>query len=236
MKKLNKKLAAGILIVFFAIVAIWVIPANFEIVPNYSESLPYKWVLVKKGLMPSKRDQVFVFYVRDNALLGVEKIKFIKLVGGLQGDEVGKEGGVVLIDDKPVYRTLSDKCDTDKKSDLCELSYLHFFESSDPKANPLREEDSWYRILKTDAPDVVAVRKERKMKITDKKIFVAGREIGVIKAWSKKHEPLGAIKSGIIPQGKYFAYTPHPDSYDSRYSQIGLIDEKDIIGTAILTF
>ena len=162
MKELNnRKLVLGILIVFFAMVVIWTIPANFEIVPNYSESLPYKWVLVKKGLLPSKRDQVFVFYVRDNKLLGVEKIKFIKLVGGLPGDEVTVKG---------------------------------------------------------------------------EEVFVAENLIGIAKPYSKKQQQLRATSSGIIPAHQLFAYTPHIDSFDSRYQEIGLIDEKDIVGTAILTF
>jgi conjugal transfer pilin signal peptidase TrbI len=66
--------------------------------------------------------------------------------------------------------------------------------------------------------------------------FCTGKEIGVIKAWSKKTEPLSAIQSGIIPSNKFFAYTTHKDSFDSRYNDLGLIDAKDIIGTAIVAF
>jgi hypothetical protein len=234
MKKLNKKLAAGILIVFFAIVAIWVIPANFEIVPNYSESLPYKWVLVKKGLIPTKRDEVFVFYVRGNKMLGVDKIKFIKLVGGLPGDKIEKQGGVVMKDGKPVFRTIADSCNTKDSKDVCDKPIMTLFGTLDPNTNP--DEDMWYRSFKSPTADVKEVLKKRNMDITDKTVSVSGKQIGVIKGWSKKSEPLSAIHSGIIPGGKFFAYTPHIDSFDSRYQEIGLIDEKDIIGTAILTF
>lgn len=163
MKAANKKLIIKTSVVFLALLGIWIIPANFEIVPNYSESLPYRIVLVKKGRMPTKKDQAFVFYVKNNPQLGVEKIKFIKLVGGLSGDKIEVKGG--------------------------------------------------------------------------DEVFVDGRLIGVAKAYSKKQQKLHAITSDtVIPEHKVFAYTPHKDSFDSRYQEIGLIDEKDIVGTVIFTF
>ncbi len=224
MKKLNrKKLSTGILIVFFAIVGIWVIPANFEIVPNYSESLPYKWVLVKKGLIPSKRDQVFVFYVKNNPQLDVEKIKFIKLVGGLPGDDIEVKGGEVYYDGIEV------------KDEKNELDFYYGF-----------------NLAKFTHPQEL---EKRKVTIKDKEVKVSGNLIGVAKPFIKKFEDflkgnsslkdelkdqknlrLHAIFPGVIPPHKFFAYTPHKDSFDSRYQEIGLIDEKDIIGTAILTF
>ena len=223
MRKMNrKKLATGILIVFSAMAGIWIIPANFEIVPNYSESLPYKWVLVKKGLMPSKRDQTFVFYVRDNALLGVEKIKFIKLVGGLPGDEIESKGGEIFFGKKMLP---------------------HF------QDDILTHDDFFHTIS---LAKLVGSEEFQKKDITiiDKEIYVAGKLIGVAKPYTKKVEELIKMKSdfdanefrlhsvnlGKIPSHKFFAYTPHKDSFDSRYQEIGFIDEKDIIGTAILTF
>ncbi len=44
------------------------------------------------------------------------------------------------------------------------------------------------------------------------------------------------VSAGTIPPHKFFAYTPHKDSFDSRYNDLGLIDAKDIIGTAIVAF
>ena len=160
MKKKNK-IIFGILIIFLLGISARIIPAKYEIVRNYSESLPYRFVVVKKGAMPSKKDQIFVFYVRNNPLLKVSKIKFIKLVGGLPGDVIG---------------------------------------------------------------------------VHNKEIFINKNSIGLIKSHSKKGEVLNAVVSGKIPQGKFFAYTPHKDSFDSRYKEIGLINEKDIIGVAIFAF
>ncbi len=223
MKKLSRKrLATGILIAFSAMAAIWIIPANFEIVPNYSESLPYKLVLVKKGLIPSKRDQVFVFYVRDNRQLGVEKIKFIKLVGGLPGDKIEARGGEIFMGKEMLP---------------------HF------QDDVLTHDDFFYTINLAKLSDPEGFKK-KDITILDKEIHIAGRLIGVAKPYAKKVEELikmksdfdakefrlHAIESGKIPAHKFFAYTPHKDSFDSRYQEIGLIDEKDIIGTAILTF
>lgn len=37
---------------------------------------------------------------------------------------------------------------------------------------------------------------------------------------------------GVIPKNKYYFKAPHKDSYDSRYSEIGLVDKADIRGKA----
>jgi len=160
MKKRNK-IIVGRLIIFLLGACACLIPTKFEIVRNYSKSLPYHFVVVKKGVVPSKKDQVFVFYVRDNPLLKVSKIKFIKLVGGLPGDEI--------------------------------------------------------------------ITNERE-------VYIAGRFIISAKTHSLKGLPLTIINSGQIPTHKFFAYTPHKDSFDSRYKEIGLINEKDIIGVALFAF
>jgi len=45
---------------------------------------------------------------------------------------------------------------------------------------------------------------------------------------------LPVIQSQIIPEGKYFVYTEHERSFDSRYW--GLVDESQVIGTGIALF
>jgi len=42
------------------------------------------------------------------------------------------------------------------------------------------------------------------------------------------------IQSQVIPEGKYFVYTDHERSFDSRYW--GLVDESQVIGTGIPLF
>lgn len=74
------------------------------------------------------------------------------------------------------------------------------------------------------------------IKVREREVYVADRPIGFAKTHSRKGVQLTITEEQVIPSQKFFAYTPHKDSFDSRYKDIGLIDEKDIIGTAILTF
>lgn len=80
------------------------------------------------------------------------------------------------------------------------------------------------------------LKTEESAKSSFETLLVNGVEIGKIKTESLKGMALHPISEGIIPPHKFFAYTTHSDSYDSRYSEIGLIDEKDIIGTAVFVF
>lgn len=54
-------------------------------------------------------------------------------------------------------------------------------------------------------------------------VTVAGKVMGKAKAVNRFGETLARTPAGIIPVGHYFVATPHPDSYDSRYQDIGLI-------------
>ncbi len=137
------------------------IPQHYQIVLNHSSSLPLSFVIIKKGELPATKGQVFVFFVRDNPTYKNKEVKFIKLLGGKEGDVV---------------------------------------------------------------------------KINDRDFSINDGFIGTAKTLSLKGEPLTMAASGIIPAHKFFAYTNHIDSFDSRYNEIGLIDEKNIIGTAIFAF
>ena len=66
--------------------------------------------------------------------------------------------------------------------------------------------------------------------------YIDGKKMAVAKTHSLKGRPLQTGTVGMIPKGKYFAWTPHIDSYDSRYDEIGLIDERTIIGVAYPLF
>ncbi len=74
------------------------------------------------------------------------------------------------------------------------------------------------------------------VKITERNFFINDQFIGTAKTESLKGLPLEMSDAGIIPEHSFFAYTTHKDSYDSRYKEIGLINEQDIIGTAVLAF
>lgn len=60
--------------------------------------------------------------------------------------------------------------------------------------------------------------------------------LGIAKTHSHTGEVLQPGPTGTIPQDKYFVWTPHPDSYDSRYEDIGWISKDRIIGRAVRLF
>jgi conjugal transfer pilin signal peptidase TrbI len=149
------------LIALAATSMIWLLQANYEVVINHSESLPIHFVLIEKGQIPTKLNQIFVFKVRNNPHYKMQEMNFIKLVGGFAGDKIETNG---------------------------------------------------------------------------RDFYVRGKFIGTAKTQSLKGLPLEMSKMGTIPEHTFFAYTPHIDSFDSRYQDLGLIDEKDIIGTAVFAF
>jgi type IV secretory pathway protease TraF len=215
----KKFLFAGLIIICAGIL----LASNYQIMINHTESLPYKFVILEKRKIPTKRDQVFAFKVHNNIQYHNEKpLNFIKLVGGLPGDEIEVKGGEIFFDKKILPHFQDDTLTHDDFFYTINLARLSNHEEFQTK----------------------------EITIIDKEVYVSGHLIGVAKPYSKKVEEsikvkpdfdakkfrLHAIESGKIPSRKFFAYTPHKDSYDSRYQEIGLIDEKDIIGTAILTF
>lgn len=166
-KKLNKQAriasAKAVLLAAVIMVIAWILQANFQLVVNRSESLPIRAVLIQKGKLPNKLEQIFVFRVKNNPHYPNQEKEFIKMAGGFAGDRID-------------------------------------------------------------------------VKEAEREVYIIGGLIAVAKAESLKGEPLTMIDAGIIPTHKFFAYTKHKDSLDSRYQDLGLVDEKDIIGTAIATF
>lgn len=62
--------------------------------------------------------------------------------------------------------------------------------------------------------------------------YVNDRQIGKAKDRSRKGEPAEMGSIGRLPEGKYFVYSNHEDSYDSRYKNIDWVDVRDVIGVA----
>lgn len=65
--------------------------------------------------------------------------------------------------------------------------------------------------------DVIAIR--------DQKVFVNELEIGIYKTVSSSGKLYNPISYTTIPTGYFFVYTPHIESFDSRYSEFGLVNE-----------
>lgn len=71
--------------------------------------------------------------------------------------------------------------------------------------------------------------------VVDKKglnFYINNQFIGAAKGFSLTGIPLESSEAGIIPPGKVFVWTPHHDSFDSRYKEIGWIDQDRFIGRA----
>ncbi|MCE2993415.1 MAG: S26 family signal peptidase [Alphaproteobacteria bacterium] len=66
--------------------------------------------------------------------------------------------------------------------------------------------------------------------------YVNDNPIGKAKQQSKKGEPAEMGSMGVLPEGKYFVYSNHEDSYDSRYKKIDWVDKSDVIGVAYPIF
>jgi conjugal transfer pilin signal peptidase TrbI len=68
----------------------------------------------------------------------------------------------------------------------------------------------------------------------DDVLFINGKEFGKIKRLSLQNKPLIPILANtqtlIIPANYYFAWTDHKDSFDSRYKEVGLIHQTQIVG------
>jgi len=62
-------------------------------------------------------------------------------------------------------------------------------------------------------------------------VTINGDPVATMKPRSRFGETLTPGVTGAIPAGCYFAGTPHPDGFDSRYAQIGFVCARQIIGT-----
>ena len=65
-----------------------------------------------------------------------------------------------------------------------------------------------------------------------KRFSINGVFVGEAKEQTKHGNPLTPGPTGIIPADHYFVWTPHKDSYDSRYSEVGWITIQLLLGTA----
>lgn len=62
------------------------------------------------------------------------------------------------------------------------------------------------------------------VEIVNGEVFVNGIDRGrVLDKSPHSGKPLTSIKPGLIPDGYVYVWAPHPESFDSRYADIGLI-------------
>lgn len=99
-----------------------------------------------------------------------------------------------------------------------------------PPVNPYYPREMWFtKIVVGVAGDVITHR--------GRTVLINGKPIGEARETdSERKRALTMVSDGVIPEGYYFVWTPHPRSYDSRYADIGLVHEKRIIGRAYRLF
>lgn len=71
-----------------------------------------------------------------------------------------------------------------------------------------------------------------KVVVDQNEFWVGDQYVGVAKKISKLGKPLQAAKSGVIPEHYYFVAGTSPDSFDSRYAEFGLVEEKRVVSRA----
>lgn len=52
------------------------------------------------------------------------------------------------------------------------------------------------------------------------------------KTVSLKQDPIEPGPQGLLAEGQYYVWTPHKDSFDSRYAKMGWIDASQLLGVA----
>ena len=66
----------------------------------------------------------------------------------------------------------------------------------------------------------------------DRDFFINGSYVAKAKAFSHQQEPLEPGPQGLLTEGQYYVWTPHKDSFDSRYAKMGWIDASQLLGVA----
>lgn len=72
--------------------------------------------------------------------------------------------------------------------------------------------------------------------VVGRQVFVNGVPVGVAKTHTFDRRPLAPIAETVIPPGCYYVQGTHPDSFDSRYRESGLVRADQVIGKVIPLF
>ena len=91
-----------------------------------------------------------------------------------------------------------------------------------PKTAKTSQKISLLKIIKGVPGDVVTERNHS--------FYINGKYIGDAKSKTASGKRLARGRTGVIPKGHYFIWTPDKDSYDSRYADIDWIPERSILG------
>ncbi|CAF24155.1 conjugative transfer signal peptidase TraF [Candidatus Protochlamydia amoebophila] len=64
--------------------------------------------------------------------------------------------------------------------------------------------------------------------IRDQHVWVNDKDYGFIYSTSPSGLALSPLPEGIIPQGFFFVHATHPQSFDSRYAEFGLVSKEQL--------
>lgn len=94
-----------------------------------------------------------------------------------------------------------------------------------PGPNPYYPDDiAFVKIVRGIGGDAVSIEGTQ--------IAINGETLGPIKALTGANTNVTAIEAGPVPSDAYFVWSADPDSFDSRYKEIGYVPEARIIGRA----
>ncbi len=78
---------------------------------------------------------------------------------------------------------------------------------------------------------VIGVSGDEVLRI-NRDFFINGSYVASAKAFSLQEEPLEPGPQGLLAEGQYYVWTPHKDSFDSRYAKMGWISTSQLLGVA----
>lgn len=75
-----------------------------------------------------------------------------------------------------------------------------------------------------------------KIEFKEREFFINGEHFGKTKPLSKDGRNLEQNKTKTLDKNEYFVYTPHKDSFDSRYTHMGYISPTQIVGKVVASW
>ena len=71
-----------------------------------------------------------------------------------------------------------------------------------------------------------------KVTIKNRDFYINDNYVATAKTHSLKGEPLTPSSEGVLGKGQYYVFTPHKDSFDSRYEKMGWVNQEQVVGVA----
>lgn len=143
----------------------------------------------------------------------------ILAAGGLRSAHQWSQDHFILVNQTqslPNWMFIVDKGTPPRKGDL--VAFV-------PGPNPYYPDDlPFVKIVRGVAGDEISIE--------GVEIAVNGERLGAIKSLTGANPNVTAMDPGTIPEGQYFVWSPSPDSFDSRYKEIGYVENTRIIGRA----